>query len=80
MKKIIDQLTIQMIEAQLITALKLKTNTIQKITIVNVFDDHYRCNIYCRDEGKSTISHSYFVTLDDDGNIIKANPALPEIK
>lgn len=80
MKKVTPNKTIiQLLETYVNDYCRIPKSQIVKTTIVHVFDNHYRCNVFTKKDGVSQIEKSYFITVDETGTIVNSIPEL-EIK
>src|SRR5579883_1991369 len=52
-------------------------SNLQRVQVHELWDGHYRVNIYVGVDGVSArVAHSYFLVLDGDANIVSATPAV----
>ncbi len=61
------------------TALGRPANFLQ-VTVRQVSSDNYRVNVVTgADPSSASIAHSYFVGVDEQGNVAKAQPAIVKL-
>ncbi len=52
-------------------------DTLHRVDIRRLWDDHYRVNIFVGLDGASArVAHSYFLVTDGDGNILASTPTI----
>lgn len=50
---------------------------LHRVEVRHLWDKHYRVNVFVGDEAAFTrIAHSFFLSIDEDGNIIASAPAI----
>lgn len=76
-----DQNEMSSVPNQILKLIGGKPEGFKKIMCSNVFGRCYRVNVYCgiklEDGTKETIiSHSFFVTCDEKGNVFETDPVI----
>ena len=51
--------------------------TLYRVEVRHLWEDHYRVNVFVGPDAASTrVAHSFFVVVDEDGNIIVSKPEI----
>lgn len=51
-----------------------------RVSVFRLWKDHYRVNVQTRYDAVSVhITHSFFVSADDAGNVVESNPRLARV-
>jgi len=54
-----------------------RPSNLQRVQVQQVWQDHYRVNIFVgADAVSATVAHSYFLVTDDSGKIVRSTPAI----
>lgn len=47
-----------------------------RVSVVKLWPNHYRVNVQTGNVISSRVAHSFFLTADDDGRVLNANPVI----